>query len=418
MLEFAILTIFLTVFALFINQKTGIPSPIPLLTVVLLLKYFGIDILGINNDVFDQLVYLLFPLLVTVDVLHLKYQDIKKNYLSLFYVAVISVVLSVLAGASLNHFILPDYNISTPELIALFCMIMATDPVAVSAVFGNHKLPKQLKIIAEGESLFNDATAMIIFSITMFFMSMGSTPVSAFEVVKLSSLVLFGSILIGFVLGFLGSFLLKMAKGYQLEMAVLLLIGYSAYYLAEHMHWSGIPAIIISIMIGNSVIHGKISSDENSDSGRENNHKLVHQSIETLAIFGSTILFIAIGDLVNIDNLIKYWKEILSVFVASTIIRAVMMKKFRMISNSNSLMQNIDTDWWLILSAAGVKGGLSILMLHMASKHIQNIELFEAIVIGNILLTTFIYPFILIAVIKANREKLDMEISQEKIKKV
>lgn len=413
MLEFAILTIFLTVFALFVNQKTGIPSPIPLLTVVLLLKYFGIDILGINDDVFDQLVYLLFPLLVTVDVLHLRYKDIKKNALSLFYVAGISVILSVLVGASLNHFILPDYNISTPELIALFCMIMATDPVAVSAVFGNHRLPKQLKIIAEGESLFNDATAMIIFSITMFFMSMGSAPVSAFEVVKLSSLVLFGSIAIGFALGFIGSFLLKIAKGYQLEMAVLLLMGYSAYYLAEYMHWSGIPAIIISVMIGNSVIHGKISSDEKSGD-RVSNHKLVHQSIETLAIFGSTILFIAIGDLVNLDNLIKYWKEILSVFVASTIIRAVMMKKFRIISNSNSLMHDIDTDWWLILSAAGVKGGLSILMLHMASKYIQNIELFEAIVIGNILLTTFIYPFILIAVIKANRKKLDMEISQEK----
>lgn len=421
MLEFAILVIALTGLSLFVHEKTGVPSPVTLLTVALLGKMGGVSLLHIDSDTFDQVVYLLFPLLITVDVLHLKFSDIKSNAISLFYVAVISVVLSVLAGAALDSWIFPDYDISLPALVALFCMIMATDPVAVSAVFGSHKLPHKLKVIAEGESLFNDATAVVVFSIALFILKMDGNSPSTMDVVILSASIIFGAIAIGFVVGLIGVGLLKMVSDTKLEMTILLLLGYTAYALAESMHWSGIPAIIIAVMMGNSVIHGRIkNNDANKESGRaendiESNHKIVHRNIETLAIFGSTVLFLAIGEMVDFDNIALYWKEILSVFIAATAIRTIMMKKFKAISNLNSHMQNISIHWWLILSSAGVKGGLSILMLHLLTDWIpaSQVGLFEAIVIGNILLSTFIYPFILIAVIKSNREKLDIEISQD-----
>ncbi len=46
----------------------------------------------------------------------------------------------------------------------LFAMVLATDPVSVVSIFSNFQLPHSLKILAEGESLFNDATALIVFA--------------------------------------------------------------------------------------------------------------------------------------------------------------------------------------------------------------------------------------------------------------
>ncbi len=65
------------------------------------------------------------------------------------------------------------------------------------------------------------------------------------------------------------------------------------------------------------------------------------------------------------------------------------------------------------MSAAGVKGGISILMLHMLPRGFEHRELFEAVIIGQILLSTFIYPIILMGVIKLFSQKVEAECAEE-----
>lgn len=68
--------------------------------------------------------------------------------------------------------------------------------------------------------------------------------------------------------------------------------------------------------------------------------------------------------------------------------------------------------WWMVLSAAGVKGGISILMLHMLPRGFEHRELFEAVIINQILLSTFIYPIILMGVIKLFSQKFGAECAE------
>ncbi len=49
------------------------------------------------------------------------------------------------------------------RLSCLFAMVLATDPVSVVSIFSKFDIPHNLKILAEGESLLNDATALIVF---------------------------------------------------------------------------------------------------------------------------------------------------------------------------------------------------------------------------------------------------------------
>jgi CPA1 family monovalent cation:H+ antiporter len=69
----------------------------------------------------------------------------------------------------------------------------------------------------------------------------------------------------------------------------------------------------------------------------------------------------------------------------------------------------IPLHWWKVLAAAGVKGAFSILMLHMIPSDFRYIELFEAVVVGNILLSTFLYPLALVAIIRVHRARFDAE---------
>jgi CPA1 family monovalent cation:H+ antiporter len=110
--------------------------------------------------------------------------------------------------------------------------------------------------------------------------------------------------------------------------------------------------------------------------------------------------------MIDLALLSHYWREILSVFVVTTFIRAVMMGQFAWVSNKTDKMQNITSDWWLILTFAGVKGGLSILMVHMIPDVFEFKTLFEAIVIGNIILSIFIYSPLMMLTIKLRQAHL------------
>jgi CPA1 family monovalent cation:H+ antiporter len=293
-------------------------------------------------------------------------------------------------------------------------MVTATDPCSVSAIFSTQKVPKDLKIIAEGESCFNDATALVIFSLALV-VEKSTTDISILEMSKIASLVVFGAIAIGILVGLLGLILMKLTKNAYIETSIMLLSAFSSFAIAEHFHFSGILAIIVSVMLANTVVLSRITRDEEIiDSGQAKksvyvdkaNHESLYKFIQLLAMFGVTIMFLTLADSVNFDNLIKYWKEILSVFVISTIIRIIVFAKFAFVSNMFSKMQSISFSWYKILVFGGVKGCLSLIMLHLIPDSMSYKPLFEAIVMGVILLTTFIYPIIMVSVIKVYGDKL------------
>jgi len=57
-----------------------------------------------------------------------------------------------------------------------------------------------------------------------------------------------------------------------------------------------------------------------------------------------------------------------------------------------------------VLTFAGIKGGLSIVMLTMIPASFPHLEMFQAVVIGVVMLSTFIYSLVLLAVIRSNAD--------------
>jgi len=434
--------------ALQIEDKLSIPSPLSLIALSFGL-YMLLPEIGITDDAghFAALVLLLLPILLISDSMELRVAELKEHGLSLFYLAVVTVALSVIAAIFLGGWLFGQYHLSIAATIVLFSMVLATDPVSVVSIFSRFELPHRLKILAEGESLFNDATALIVFVFIGLYALEGSH-ITAGYVGKISLVIILGSTGLGIVIGYLCLAALKTTENRIAEMMVLIFSGYGAFALGEHfyallnvfgahthMHLSGILSCIVATITVNHWMSKNVDYEEHRmdveendlrresvhrqssmrliDSalakikatvGEQQRHLRTREDIQLLAMVANTLLFVAMAEIVNLDLLWQYKKEILVMFLATTVIRALMMAKFAIITNQTDKMTNVNFRWWGVLTFAGIKGGLSIVMLTMIPPSFPHLEMFQAVVIGVVMLSTFIYSLILLAVIRSNAD--------------
>jgi len=444
--------------ALQLEDKLKIPSPVGLIALSFIFHALFGDIFLLTGDAehFAALVILLLPILLIGDSLELRVDDLKEHGLSLFYLSVVAVALSVITALLIGDALFGQYNLSIAAIILLFAMVLATDPVSVVSIFSNFNLPHRLKILCEGESLFNDATALIVFVFIGLY-ALDGGEVTLGYVAETSVLVVLGSAVLGVVIGYIGLMAMKTTTNRIAELLVLILTGYGAFELSEHfyvllnllgahshMHLSGILACIFSTVTVHHVLSKSIAYDdmrlekeelelERESRSESTSSRLIHSAIQTikatveerdrhmrtkediqlLSIVANTMLFVAMAEIIDLDLLWQYKTEILIMFLATTIIRAAMMAKFAIITNQTDKMTNINFRWWGVLTFAGIKGGLSIVMLMMIPSTFEHLEMFKAIVVGVILLSTFVYSAILTALIAKNSEVFEKELKEE-----
>jgi len=397
-----------------------------------------------SEETFAELVLFLIPILIASDALRLKLDDLKKHGWSLVYLALVAVVLSIISGFIVANTLFVEYGLGVGAIIALFAMVLATDPVSVVSVFSSFKVPHKLKILAEGESLFNDATALIIFSFIALPMING-VEITGVDIVTVSLKVIFLSVVIGLLSGFLGVILMKMTQDDMSELVLIIFTGYLAFEIAEHYHLAGLLAVIVAIITLNHITEKSlkeadrrirksrrildktnrsrkifssrfmsgISNKLKNDITTVEKHKQNLNYIAVLALLANAFLFISMASIVNLDLLLKYQSEILWMFLVTTTIRALMMAKFAFISNKIQIMANIGKRWWGVLLFAGIKGGLSIVMLQLLPAGFEHKELFDAIVVGIILLSTITYALTLVVIITVNKKVFEEEYDAE-----
>ena len=443
-----ILTLLVLLSILFISIELQkyfkIPSPITLIGLSYGFYYIFPNMVLFSEITFANLVLFLIPILIAADALQLKLEDLKENAISLLYLAVLSVAISIVFGIFAANTFFAEYALSTGALIALFAMVLATDPVSVVSVFSSFNVPHRLAILAEGESLFNDATALIIFMFIAIPM-MNGVEIGAVDIIVVSLKVISVSVIIGLVVGFIGVLLMKLTSDPMSELVLILLTAYGSFEVAEHFHMAGLLAVIVSIITLNTVtqksfdakakkvkkarsivnrasrskkvfssrfmsgITRKLSSDVSSIE----RHKQNLNYVAVLALLANTFLFMSMASIVHIDSLLKYQTEILLMFAITTAIRAFMMGTFAKVSSMTKKMTDIGLRWWSVLLFAGIKGGLSIVMLQMLPESFEHREMFNAIVIGVILLSTFVYATILVGIIIFNKKAFDDEVKAE-----
>jgi len=355
---------------------------------------------------FTTIILFCIPLIFMGDALHLHFSDIKKHGWSIFYLAVVAVALSITVGASLSYFNIYE-GLSLGAYVSLFAINMATDAVSVQSVLSRFKgISHDIKVLIEGESLGNDATAVIAF----FFIGlpwMMSGHIDAGHAAMDALRVFVVSTLIGLALGFGFYMLMKLFSNKRGELFAFIVEAYAAYVLAEEMHVSGILTLIVAIVATKAWIDSDL--DQNTlkktksfmrrlrlggiESTTYERLEYIYEMAKEFGYIAAVMIFFVLAEMVDFHLLWEYKFEILTMFVATTLIRAISMAKFAFFGTVKSLesIKPVGLEGWFILTFSGMKGALSIILVHMIPNSFEHKELFEAVTIGVVVLSIFVY---------------------------
>lgn len=141
---------------------------------------------------------------------------------------------------------LEGLDITFVEAMSVGATLSATDPVTILAIFNTYKVDPQLYTVIFGESILNDAIAIVLFETAQKYREGAVkghlTVLSLFESIGVFLLVFFGSLVIGLVVGIGTSLLLKytlVRRFPKIESCLVLLIAYASYFFSNAIHMSG-----------------------------------------------------------------------------------------------------------------------------------------------------------------------------------
>ncbi len=242
-----------------ISRRIRLPYTVALVLVGLVLSFVPIPI---SIDLSSELILaLLVPPLIFEATLNLRWEILRQNLPVILLLAVIGTLISTLIVGMIVNFadrtLVPELDVVAAAAFAFGALISATDPVAVIALFRNFGVSKRLSVLVEGESLFNDAVAIVLFNIAIVAgLAMTSGEGEAFT---LSSAifeflrVFFGGLIVGSILGYLVStVILKNVDDNLIETATTVALAFGSFIVAEQFHVSGVLAVVAAgVFVGN-----------------------------------------------------------------------------------------------------------------------------------------------------------------------
>ncbi|PWI18947.1 Na+/H+ antiporter [Streptomyces sp. Act143] len=225
-----------------VGDRFKLPAPVlmTLLGIVLALLDFVP-----NVDIAPELILpLLLPPLLYAAVRRTSWRQFAANVRPILLLAVALVFVTTLCVAAVANAIVPGLPLAAA--VALGALVAPPDPVAATAVAGQLGLPRRLVSILEGEGLFNDVTAIVLYHVAIAAAVSGSFDLgdAAFELV-LSAVVAVG---MGLALGWGANKLMDLLGDPTLQIGLTLLVPYASYVLAEELHGSGVLAVLTTAL--------------------------------------------------------------------------------------------------------------------------------------------------------------------------
>lgn len=221
-------------------DKAKLPYPI-------LLVIIGVAIGFIPTmqeiEINPEIIFLIFlpPLLYDAS-FNISPKHFKTNLSTISTLAIPLVFLTTFWIAVVSHYMIP--GMTWPLSFVLGAILSATDAVAAVNITKGLGLPEKTLTILEGESLINDASALVAYRFAVA-TAMGS----AFIIWKATLnfvLLLGGGFLVGFVMSKILAFILaKVRKNINVTISFMLLMPFVTYLVAEHLSVSGVIAVVI-----------------------------------------------------------------------------------------------------------------------------------------------------------------------------
>ena len=313
--EIILFLLFSAILLVGIAQKIRVPYPI-----ILILGGAAVSFIpGIDNIYFNpNLILMIFlPAILYYSAFGISFREFQLNWKNIFSLALGLVALTTIVIAIIFKGMFPQF--SWALAFAFGAIVSPPDAIAVTSILKRFNINLRLITLLEGESLINDASAIVIYKITVMALLTGSLSLN--EGIFEFFYVAIGGIIVGLVLGFLFQMFSKRYLEPVLGVVFSFTIPYVTYIVADILNVSGVLAVVVNGLIGARILHTHYSSLR---------RVLGYAVWDILIVLLNCLVFILIGLQVRtiagemtIHQIISYTGFALLIAFAMTVIRMI-----------------------------------------------------------------------------------------------
>lgn len=393
------------VFSSVFLKKIRFPFTIGLVVIGFLLGFLAIkfNYLPISelNLTPEIILYLILPTLIYDAAINIDIKALLKNIIPILILAIFGVLIStgIIGG------VLSSFTTMTISMALLFgALISATDPVAVIALFSEIGAPKRLVTLVDGESIFNDATAIVMFtiilsSITNKVSSQGSTFFNSFIDFLI---VLLGGIFIGVLIGILGGLIVRIHRSNNiLQVTISLIMAYISFITADMLHVSGVMSTLAA---------GIVVSLLSNDVIKHENHYYQENFWHYFSFVANSFVFLLLGitEANSFDNpevFFKSLKILIIVIPTVTLARAIIVFVLIPLYNLMDKKNRISFPYQTVLFWGGLRGAVPVALVLAIPGDLPGKDLIVHLTLGYIMFTLLVQG----TTVKSMMKKLNIQ---------
>ena len=335
----------------------------------------------------DIILYIILPTLIFDAAINIDSRLLVKNLLPVSALAIPGLIISTL----IIGFLMCKWTPLGLGVAMLFgALISATDPVAVIALFNEIGAPKRLTMLVDGESLFNDATAIVAFNIVMAMIVSGVTmnyvtlSQAAFNFIY----VFVGGVIAGVIIGFILTRIINMAKDEPLvQIALSTVTAYASFLIADHyLEVSGVMSTL-----GAGIVVSWYGSTRFTKEAKE----YLKQYWEYAAFAANSFIFLMLG-MTEWELLIrKGHSQNLIVYLIYTII-IVTFARFVVVYGIIPLLrlfpkfEKISFGYQTVIFWGGLRGAVPLALVLSLSPTFESQQLITEFTLGIVLFTLLV----------------------------
>ena len=328
----------------------------------------------------DLILYVFLPTLIFESAFNLDARALRHNLGAVLLLAIPGLLLSTLLIGLGVAFATP---IPIAAALLLGAILSATDPVAVVALFKQLGAPQRLMTLVEGESLFNDATSIVVAGILVGVVTAGSVSAETIGHGVIEFAVLFlGGLLVGWLLGLLTGYVLGMVESDPfIEITLTTIVAYLSFLIAEELfHVSGVMATVAAgIMLGG---WGRMRV---STSVRA----YLEHFWEYLAFIANALIFLLVGLTIDLAALWNSIDIMLWVILAMLVSRAVVVYGLTPLLNRLPGAQVIGMPYQTVMFWGGLRGAIALAIV-LSLPAFEQSEIFVPVVMGAVLFSLLV----------------------------
>src|SRR5215211_4679247 len=318
-------------------RRLRIPYTVGLVLIGLALSLLSPTTIKISPQI---ILALLVPPLVFEAAFHLRWDDLRRDFWLILLFAIPGVILTTLLVGGVVAW---GTGLAIQAAMVFGALISATDPVSVVALFRRLGVPRRLQVLLEGESLFNDGTAIVMFNLMIAIALAGrfNLASSVRDFITVSG----GGVLIGIAFGLIISQAIGRIRDPLVETTLTTVLAFGAYLVAEYFHVSGVLAVAAA-----GITNGNAGPSGMSPTTR----LVVFNFWEYAAFIANSFIFLLIGLTFDLDVMVANWQAIIWAILAALAARAVSIYGFSFWGSE------IPAKWKHILFWGGLRGAITL----------------------------------------------------------